>query len=179
MQTLSITSKRWLSAPAGESYLRAVADGLPAGITSAGRTRAEQQDLWDKWRAGLMPDTPYVAKPGTSKHETGLALDLPAGTGARAWVHAHGEAYGWIGSLVPGEPWHFEYQEKRDTKKGWLEMATKDEVREAFVEALESRRGQDAITRAVWTPTVGKGANKRMLSEVLADIRNTVRGWVK
>lgn len=113
--TTSIGSGHWLDDAAAASYARMRDAGCPAGITSAGRTRAQQQALYDKWKAGLLPGTPSVAKPGTSRHETGLALDLPGG--ARAWVKAHGKAYGWISDLVKSEPWHFEYHPGRDTHK--------------------------------------------------------------
>ena len=40
-----------------------------------------------------MPGTPTVAKPGTSRHETGRAIDVPEPT--RAWLHRTGAEYGW------------------------------------------------------------------------------------
>lgn len=51
------------------------ADGLlghPVPVVSGLRTRAEQQALWDRRH-----DNPYpVARPGTSDHERGLAVDV-------------------------------------------------------------------------------------------------------
>lgn len=43
-------------------------------ITSAVRSREHQRKLYEAYRAGLSPYV--VAKPGTSKHERGLALDI-------------------------------------------------------------------------------------------------------
>ena len=52
------------------------ADGLlgePVPIASGLRTRAQQQALWDRRHANPYP----VARPGTSDHERGLAVDVP------------------------------------------------------------------------------------------------------
>lgn len=49
-------------------------------ITSALRTYAEQKKLYDDWLAGRF-NTPHVATPGTSLHESGRALDLRASGG--------------------------------------------------------------------------------------------------
>lgn len=108
---VTVAPRAWLAPGAAASYARARADGCPAGITSAGRTRAEQEALYADLLAGRR--TASVAVPGTSRHERGTALDLPA-HGPREWMTAHGADHGWIKNLVPGEPWHFEYQASRD-----------------------------------------------------------------
>ncbi len=43
-------------------------------FTSTRRSRADQQRLYNKWRAGLSPFP--AAVPGTSFHELGLAVDM-------------------------------------------------------------------------------------------------------
>lgn len=96
----------WLDAPAANSYRRMLADGCPTGgITDAGRTRTEQQHMYDLYLAGKLKAT--AAVPGTSKHETGRALDLSGA--ALAWVRAHGREYGWLADQVRNERWHVEY----------------------------------------------------------------------
>ncbi len=58
------------------------ADGLlgrPVAVASGLRTRAEQEALWDRRHANPYP----VARPGTSDHERGMAVDV-----ARAEVPA-------------------------------------------------------------------------------------------
>ena len=64
-----------------------------------------------------------AAVPGTSSHGTGLAVDVPElpcdygwDSAARAWLVAHGPAYGWVspawarqGGSNP-EYWHYEYR---------------------------------------------------------------------
>jgi hypothetical protein len=101
----------WLEAGAGASYARMRAAGCPAGgITDAGRTNAEQWALWRAYKAGRLHAT--AAYPGTSKHETGRALDL-SGT-ALAWVRAHGVTYGWMHDRIKNELWHCEYEAGHD-----------------------------------------------------------------
>lgn len=127
---------RWLSVTAADSYDRCRHAGLPAGITSAGRTHDEQVALFTaRYRVQWTGNGPFgdvkwwrlqrwvrhsaagdVAKPGTSRHETGNAIDLPNG-GPREWMRAWGAEYGWIKDLVKGELWHFEYQPARDAHR--------------------------------------------------------------
>lgn len=105
----------WLERAAAASYRRMIEDGCPTGgITDAGRTRAEQQSLWSAYLQGRLVAT--AARPGTSKHETGRALDLAEP--ARAWVRRHGARYGWMRDRVRNEPWHMEYEYARDTQLG-------------------------------------------------------------
>lgn len=47
--------------------------GQPVPITSGWRSPAKQQALWDNRHANPYP----VARPGTSSHERGLAIDVP------------------------------------------------------------------------------------------------------
>ena len=75
------------------------ADGLlghPVPVVSGLRSRAEQQALWDRRHANPYP----VARPGTSDHERGLAVDVAA----RRWpaVLAVAEAAG-LCQPLPGE----------------------------------------------------------------------------
>jgi murein DD-endopeptidase MepM/ murein hydrolase activator NlpD len=88
--------------------------GEPLCITDSYRSRAGQED------AHIRKPT-ITAKPGTSVHGLGLAVDLCGGvesfaSSEHAWLAEHGPAYGWIhpswaaaGGSRP-EPWHFEYE---------------------------------------------------------------------
>jgi hypothetical protein len=98
---------------AAASYRRARAAGMPAGITSSYRTRAQQQPLYARYvndlRTGRKPAR-LAAKPGQSPHGEGLALDLrPA---PELWLRAHPE-YGWR-FTIKSEKWHAEYDPARD-----------------------------------------------------------------
>ena len=100
----TIAPGHWLDEPAAASYARARAAGMSAGITDAGRTRTEQEALYAAYLRGELAAT--AARPGTSVHELGRALDLPSWP--RAWLATHPE-HGWRRTLLPSEPWHFEY----------------------------------------------------------------------
>lgn len=109
----AIAPGHWLAPAAAASYARMRAAGMPAGgITDAGRTYEQQAALYARYLRGELVAT--AARPGTSKHETGNALDL-AGD-ARTWVRAHGRAFGWLRDQVAREPWHMEYVLVLDTR---------------------------------------------------------------
>ena len=132
--TLVINSKgQWLNGDAAASYRRMLAAGCPTGGISgkgAGRTRAEQAELYAAYKAGRGN---LAAKPGTSLHEKGNALDVSRGTAAQLWMVHGGDAYnaragekiranayGWVRTVnkqgKSNEPWHFAYYPARDTK---------------------------------------------------------------
>lgn len=48
--------------------------GFEAEVTSGFRTRAKQKELYELWKAGAHPYP--VARPGTSDHEIGMAIDV-------------------------------------------------------------------------------------------------------
>ena len=122
-QTIT-TDGKWLRADAAASYARMRAAGMPAGgVAAAGRTWAQQAYLYALWKAGVGN---LAAEPGTSLHETGLALDMTRGTPAQVWMTAGGDPwhvtptgsiraneYGWS-RTVPSEPWHFSYNPAKD-----------------------------------------------------------------
>jgi hypothetical protein len=89
--------------------------GHPICFNDAYRSLAEQYAI--KARRGG-----YAARPGTSEHGWGLAVDLCDGVdeGPRSatygWMRANAPAYGWenptwarSGGSGPYEPWHWEY----------------------------------------------------------------------
>ncbi|QIG57881.1 lysin A [Microbacterium phage PauloDiaboli] len=84
-------------------------------ITEAGRTRAQQQAHWDRYQKY---GSPIAARPGTSLHEKGSAIDTNEGQNHVALLQSHG----WRrtvyrnGKLV--EPWHFEYFANEDRYRG-------------------------------------------------------------
>lgn len=120
-KTIIDTAGHWLRSDAAASYARMLAAGMPRGGISnlgAGRTRDQQQNLYDAYKAGRGP---LAAKPGTSRHETGRALDISRGTAAQTWATRGGtplkvslteiiraELFGWVRD-VPSEAWHFVY----------------------------------------------------------------------
>ena len=76
----------------------------PAGPVSAYRTYEQQAELYDLYLSGQgAPANP----PGTSTHETGLAVDV-AEPVMRDVIDQIGYAYGWSGT-IPSEWWHVQY----------------------------------------------------------------------
>jgi len=102
----------------------AAAAGIALPISTAWRSRTWQQALYDRYQNYLAggPWAPKAARPGTSKHEVGLALDLngvdivispnlfvPA---RRAWLDANAARYGWTNEArfwKNREDWHWEW----------------------------------------------------------------------
>lgn len=86
-------------------------DGLaPAGLEPTGpelstyRDRAGQDHTWAVYLAG----GPLAARPYTSEHGCGKAVDLKA-TWMRSWVDDHGRRYGWAKTEAFSEWWHVNY----------------------------------------------------------------------
>ena len=89
--------------------------GTPLCVTSSYRTYQHQVELYNSMPAG------YAAKPGTSNHGWGLAVDLCGGiqqdgSPQHQWLLDHAAAYNWFhpawampGGPGPHEPWHWEY----------------------------------------------------------------------
>ncbi len=77
-------------------------DGVDLKITSSYRSRQQQEVLYAKYKAGTGN---LAAKPGTSNHESGLAIDFTNTKGAYAWLAKNAGRYGL--KNLPGEPWHY------------------------------------------------------------------------
>lgn len=108
------------------------AAGYHPYVRSGFRTRAEQEQTMEDKVTAYMADgwskadaraeaARWVAQPGTSEHELGLAVDIndrEGDEGIYPWLAAHAPEYGFIlrypmdGEAVTGisyEPWHFRY----------------------------------------------------------------------
>ena len=104
----------------------AKADGIKLMVSSTYRSYAYQDRLFNRYVAedGLALAERYSARPGTSQHQLGTAIDFGtiddsfAETEMCKWLMAHSEEYGWSLSFpkdyedVTGfmwECWHFRY----------------------------------------------------------------------
>ncbi len=100
-----------LWAPAARSFeaLRdaAARDGVTIGITDSYRPYATQVDLVE--RKGLYSQGGLAARPGTSNHGWGIAVDLRLDSAAQSWMRANAGDYGFVED-VPREPWHWAYR---------------------------------------------------------------------
>jgi hypothetical protein len=87
------------------------ASGGKISIKSGTRTRERQTQLWNaalKKYGSPEKARKWVAPPGHSKHELGLAADLAyADAAAKQWAHDNAKAYGlWF--PLSNEDWHAE-----------------------------------------------------------------------
>jgi hypothetical protein len=102
-----------LDADLRAAFVSARADAAGAGVVlqvnSGWRSAGHQQRLFDEAVAHYGSEEEaarWVARPGTSVHESGDAVDVGPETGA-AWLAGHGAAYG-LCRVYDNEPWHFE-----------------------------------------------------------------------
>lgn len=86
--------------------------GGPVPVTSGFRSVEEQRRLWVGRAANPYP----VAPPGTSKHERGMAIDVPAGFAER--LAAVGPDAGLCRPYPTADPVHFELCDRRLPGKG-------------------------------------------------------------
>jgi hypothetical protein len=77
--------------------------GTQVKVASAFRTRAEQEQLWIKYGR----NTKRVARPGTSRHESGFAIDIDRNSAAAMEGKGLFKKYGFHRPLS-NEPWHVE-----------------------------------------------------------------------
>jgi LAS superfamily LD-carboxypeptidase LdcB len=85
------------------------ASGIMFVVNSGWRSRAYQQELFDQAVRQYGSESAaarWVARPGTSVHEAGDAVDLGP-TAATTWLAEHGAAYG-LCQIYANEPWHYE-----------------------------------------------------------------------
>jgi hypothetical protein len=99
-----------LWAPAARSFeallAAARAAGVTIGITDSYRTYETQVDLVR--RKGLYSQGGLAAKPGTSMHGWGVAVDLRLDATAQAWMRTNAGRFGFVEN-VAREPWHWQY----------------------------------------------------------------------
>ena len=108
----------------------AAQDGVTLHVTSGFRTMADQQRLWDAYQAGTGN---LAARAGTSKHQTGIAIDFgynviqpnaPDYNTAYDWLIKNAYLFGFIRTVFI-ERWHWEYwgdwagQQKPSWAEGW------------------------------------------------------------
>jgi hypothetical protein len=77
--------------------------GTVVNVASAFRTRMEQEQLWVKYGR----DTKRVARPGTSRHESGFAIDIDRQSAGKLESTGMFKKYGFHRPLS-NEPWHVE-----------------------------------------------------------------------
>jgi|SRR3954454_16861813 hypothetical protein len=88
----------------------------PTSTRTAYRTYGEQQYFWNLYTSGRGN---LAARPGSSNHGWGLAVDVATTTMARL-INQHGAPFGWQKrwSDAPSEWWHFKYSPSNDRYRG-------------------------------------------------------------
>ncbi|WP_338553518.1 D-alanyl-D-alanine carboxypeptidase family protein [Paenibacillus sp. KS-LC4] len=138
-----------------ELFAGAKKDKIYLAGVSAYRSQATQKSLFDRYvkRDGLEKARTYSAIPGTSEHQTGLAIDVSGsdgkcaaescfgGTDEAEWLGKHAYEYGFIIRYPEGkdkitgykyEPWHLRYVGKALAK----ELTDNDETLEEYYNAI-------------------------------------------
>jgi len=111
-----------------------------------------------------------IATPGYSNHGLALAIDADDFGTVGDWTNPHQlawtpylEKHGFTATegRSIGEPWHRVYEPTKDRSKDtttppaqtkdWFDMATKKDLEDAVLAALNSPKGRDAIARGAWT----------------------------
>lgn len=79
----------------------------PLGPRSSYRSFEEQQYFWNLYKSGKGN---LAAKPGTSNHGWGHAVDLASPGPMRKVIDRFGKDFGWQWGEVSSEPWHVTYR---------------------------------------------------------------------
>ena len=79
---------------------------MTIGVTDSYRSYDAQVDVAN--RKGLYSQGGLAAKPGTSDHGLGLALDLDLDTNALSWMRANAGRFGFVED-TPRESWHWKF----------------------------------------------------------------------
>jgi zinc D-Ala-D-Ala carboxypeptidase len=138
------SEKRMLRKEAADAleklFAGAKADGVSLAGVSGYRSEATQTTLYNNYvkKDGVEAANKYSAKPGTSEHQTGLAIDVSGSTGKCAaedcfagtkeanWLVDHAAEYGYILRYLKGkesitgyqyEPWHIRFVGKDIAKE--------------------------------------------------------------
>ena len=94
----------------------AKAAGCTITINSGFRTLVRQQYFWNCHITKKCNDGHLAAKPGTSNHGRGKAIDLQLTAACYNWMSQNGQKFGIIRG-VPTETWHCERGEKGERRR--------------------------------------------------------------
>lgn len=142
-----------IAEPLAELFAACEDAGFAPFVRSGFRTRETQQAILDNkveaYEAeGLAPALAreaaldWVAQPGTSEHELGLAVDINDKNGDQGmydWLAEHAHEYGFIQRYPPNksaitgishEPWHYRYVGKEAATEMWQQDLTLEEYLE-------------------------------------------------
>lgn len=104
----------------GRLRRKAASEDVFLVVDDAFRTMQEQERLWARHQSGELK-TP-VARPGWSKHQSGVALDIAVHRTQESaeylWLAANAPALGWTNPgahFHPPEYWHWEFSPPKES----------------------------------------------------------------
>lgn len=121
------------------------ASGGKLSIYSGYRSVETQQQLWDEAVAKYGPENAnmWVAPPGKSNHNRGMAADIGYETAdAMAWAHANAAKFG-LEFPMEWEPWHIEPAGLRDGLFGQVDFDSYTLPPTGYVAATDPTRRSD------------------------------------
>jgi hypothetical protein len=148
----SIGSGHSLDSSAADSFMKmrqeAAKQGVNLTLTSSYRSREKQEYLYNLYLQGKGN---LAARPGSSLHEKGLAIDVASDI---SWVQKYGPKFGWINtgmSFSQKEPWHFDF--KGSVSPSSTQSTQEEKTPPAIQRSTESRgknldmerRGEDYL----------------------------------
>lgn len=139
--------------PAVKKRLAAVAmeyfnaTGQKVQINSAFRDPKEQEELFKKY------GSPRAARPGKSKHEVGLAVDINSSDANKMVAMGLFDKYGFKRPIMPSEPWHVEASESK--------KSSPDNPENPGQAVLVSNEGKPSL------PSDGKPVNESQLQSAV------------
>lgn len=93
-----------------------------------------------------------VARPGTSNHGWGRALDLSKKK-AQDWIRENGSKYGWCWGEVKSEPWHFTFCGSGPNRSKLCDTICKDKIDPSLGGETSSSGGSMSTTGNTETKT--------------------------
>ena len=110
---------------------------------NANQTRTFEGKKWYK----KDPKLASLAAPGTSQHNTGLAVDVHTAAEPKRlkWLIANVRKFGFSWEVVPEEPWHLRYTEGDNPPAAVSDWMTKNGIVKPAIGATPGTKSADAV----------------------------------
>ena len=110
-----------------------------------------------------------VARPGTSNHGWGRALDLSKKK-AQDWIRENGSKYGWCWGEVKSEPWHFTFCGPGPNKSDLCNSICKG--------AIDPSISSGSASSSTSTPTSGSTETKKSPKNMMDMLTGDLTSWM-
>jgi hypothetical protein len=104
------------------------------------------------------PKLASLAAPGTSQHNSGLAIDIHTASEPKRlnWLIDNVRKFGFSWEVVPEEPWHIRYTEGDTPPPAVIDFVSKRDNKPAE-QVAQPAQGQDKSAEAASLPIVNQG----------------------